>query len=80
MDNKTMKKIQEALNIDVLEKISGGGGGDGGIDAGYPKIDVEEVKEIAMAIAQNFGVQMAIDFAEAAGVSRAEAESWFAAP
>lgn len=80
MDDKTMKKIRETLNIDVLEKVNGGGGGDGGIDASFPTVDVEEVKKTALAIAAQFGVGIAIDFAEAMGVSRSEAESWFADP
>ena len=80
MDDKTMKKIRETLSIDVLEKVNGGGGGDGGIDASFPAVDVEEVKKTALAIAAQFGVGIAIDFAEAMGVSRSEAESWFADP
>lgn len=80
MDDKTMKKIRETLNIDMLEKINGGGGGDGGIDTSFPTIDVEEVKKTALTIAAQFGVGIAIDFAEAMGVSRSEAESWFANP
>ena len=43
-------------------------------------MDVEEVKKTALAIAAQFGVGIAIDFAEAMGVSRSEAESWFADP
>lgn len=74
MDDKTMKKIRETLNIDVLEKVNGGGGGDGGIDASFPAVDVEEVKKTALAIAAQFGVGIAIDFAEAMGGSRSEAE------
>lgn len=42
-----MKKIRETLSIDVLEKVNGGGGGDGGIDASFPAVDVEEVKKTA---------------------------------
>lgn len=79
MDDKTMKKIRETLSIDVLEKVNGGGG-NGGIDASFPAVDVEEVKKTALAIAAQFGVGIAIDFAEAMGVSRSEAESWFADP
>ena len=60
----------------MLEKVNGGGGGggDGGMDASYPTIDVVEVKKTALAIAAQFGVGIAIDFAEAMGVSRSEAE------
>lgn len=76
MDDKTMKKIHEALNIDILEKVNGGGG----INPFSPEMDHEEAKEYVLSVAAMFGREIALDVADALGIPRYEAESWLDAP
>ena len=76
MDDNTLKRINEALNTDMLAKVNGGGG----IDPLSPNWDYEKVKEYVLIVAQVYGPEVAIDVAVGLGIPRSEAESWFAAP
>ena len=76
MDDKTMKKIREALDTDMLAKVNGGGG----MDPFFPEMDPEEAKEYVLSIAETFGPEVAFSVAEALGIPRYEVESWLNAP